>query len=167
MRLPSLLFSMINCWRNNNRRAKISLKNISHFIVRFEKGYSRFYCERESETEQRLQYIDPHSYGHQRCVFFVLLMLNRRPGGSDLCWMMALFTTSYHQLVSKTPLGVPRAPPAGCGFPYHISSLPRLISNSLGGPKGSSAGRWLFLPHLVSVKTLVPNSLTSCLHRVI
>ena len=35
-------------------------------------GYSRFYGERELETEQRLQYIDPHSYGCQRCVFIVL-----------------------------------------------------------------------------------------------
>ena len=31
----------------------------------------------------------------------------------------------------QTPSGVPRAPSAGCGFPYHISSLTRLISNSL------------------------------------
>ena len=30
---------------------------------------------------------------------------------------------SFHQLVSKTQSGVPRAPSAGCGFPYHISSL--------------------------------------------
>ena len=44
----------------------------SHFIERVGKGYSRFYNERELETEQRLQHIDPHSYGHQRCVFLVL-----------------------------------------------------------------------------------------------
>ena len=40
-------------------------KYTSHFIARFA-------CERELENEQRLQYIDPHSYGHQRCVFLVL-----------------------------------------------------------------------------------------------
>ena len=34
-----------------------------------------------------LQHIDPHSYGHQRCVFLVLLMLNRRPGDSAFCWL--------------------------------------------------------------------------------
>ena len=63
-------------------------------------------------------------------------LLNRRPRGPTLYWMMAFFTASYHQLVFKTPSGVPRAPSAGCGFPYHISSLTRLIWNSLGGPEG-------------------------------
>ena len=58
----------------------------------FEKDYSKFACERELETEQKLQYFD-----RQRCVFLVLL------------W---------------TPIqsGLPRAPSAGCGFPYYISS---------------------------------------------
>ena len=37
--------------------------------------------------QTELQYIDPHSYGHQCCVFLVLLMLNRRPGGSAFCWL--------------------------------------------------------------------------------
>ncbi len=46
----------------NNRRAKTSLKNIPLTL------FVTFVCEREFETEQRLQYIDPHSYGHQRCV---------------------------------------------------------------------------------------------------
>ena len=41
-------------WHNDKGRAKTSLKKIctSHFIV-------TFVCERELETEQRLQYIDP------------------------------------------------------------------------------------------------------------
>ena len=34
-----------------------------------------------------LQHIDPHSYGHQRCVFLVLLLLNRRLRGSAFCWL--------------------------------------------------------------------------------
>ena len=33
-----------------------------------------------------------------RCVFLVLLMLNRRPWGS-LCWMLASITASYQQLL--------------------------------------------------------------------
>ena len=45
-----------------------------------EKGYSRFACERELETEYKL-YFDPHSYGSQRCVFLVLQgCLTRGPG---------------------------------------------------------------------------------------
>ena len=34
-----------------------------------------------------LQHIYPNSYGHQRCVFLILLMVNRRPGGSAFCWL--------------------------------------------------------------------------------
>ena len=73
-----------------------------------------------------MQYIDPHSYGHQRCVFLVPQMLNRRPGGSAFCWVLAFSTTSCHQRVS-TQLGVPRAPSAGWWL-----SLPQLVSNSSG-----------------------------------
>ena len=82
-----------------------------------------FACERELETEQKQQYFDPYSYGHQRCVFLVLLMLNRRPWG-PLCWVLGFFTASYQHLL-WTPIqsGLPRAPSAGCGFPYHTSSI--------------------------------------------
>ena len=90
----------------------------------FEKGYSRFACE----TEQKLQYYDLHSYGHQRCVLLVLQMLKRRPRGSALCWMMAFFTASYHQLLwTKTHQG-PKDPL--CRFFSTTSCLlTRLISN--------------------------------------
>ena len=50
-------------------------------------------------------------------------LLNRRPRGSAFCRVLAFFTTSCHQRVSKTPSGVPRATSARSGFPYHISSL--------------------------------------------
>ena len=75
-----------------------------------------------------LKYFDPHSYGRQRCVFLVLLILNRRPWG-PLCWVLAFFTASYqHLLWNPNTIGFPRAPSAGCGFPYHISS--NYVSNS-------------------------------------
>ena len=57
-----------------------------------------FPCERELETEQKRQYSDPHSYGCQRCVFLILLMLKRRPWGL-LDWVLAFFTASYQQLL--------------------------------------------------------------------
>ena len=40
-----------------------------------------------------------------------------------LCWVLAFFIASYQHLL-WTPIhqGFPRAPSAGCGFPYHISS---------------------------------------------
>ena len=88
----------------------------------FEKGYSRFACERELETEQKLQYSDPQSYGRQRCVFLVLLMLNRRPWG-PLCWVLAFFTASYQQLLwSPKSIVVPACPLGRVGL-----SVPHLV----------------------------------------
>ena len=117
----------------------------------------------------------PHSYGHQRCVFLVLLMLNGRPGGSAFCWVLAFSTTSCHQQVSKTT-GGPEGPfgtgvafpttsyqqllwtptlwgskgPSPLGFLYHILSATSLDPNSIGGPEGPFGLAWLSLPHLVS-----------------
>ena len=125
----SVVWSYANSCRMNHNNTTIKTQkdffiNIltSHFIVRFEKSYPRFACEKELETEQKLQYFDSHSYGHQRCVFLVLLMLNRRPRG-PLCWVMAFFTTSYQQLLWISTHQGPKAPSAWCGFPYHNSSI--------------------------------------------
>ena len=85
-------------------------------FVRVRKGCVGFYCERELEIEHKLQYFDPHSYGHQRCVFLVLLMLNRRPRGS-LCWVMAFFTASYQQLLWTPTHQGPKAPRPDVAFP--------------------------------------------------
>ena len=57
-----------------------------------------------------------------RCVFLVLPMLNRRPGVySAGCWFSLLHLISVFS-GPQIPSGFPRAPSAGCGFPYHISS---------------------------------------------
>ena len=60
-----------------------------------------------------------------RCVFLVLLMLNRRSRG-PLCRVMASFTASYQQLLWST--------------------------NSIGVPEGPLSRVWLSLPHLVSLR---------------
>ena len=88
----------------------------SHFIARVRKGYSGFACERELETKQKLKYFDPHSYGHQRCVFLVLQMLNRRPRG-PLCWVMAFFTASYQHLLWTPTHQGPKPLRPGAAFP--------------------------------------------------
>ena len=67
----------------------------------------------------------PHSYGRQRCVFLVLLMLNRRSWG-PLCWVMAFFTTSYQQL-----LWTPTQSRAPSLFGLVWLSLPHLVYNSV------------------------------------
>ena len=114
----------------------------------FEKGYSRFPCERELETEQKLQYSDPHSHGRQRCVFLVHLMLNRRPWG-PLCWVIAFFTASYQQLLwSPNSIEVPEGP-----FGRVWLSLPQLVYNSDSNCNWNS--------NLTSVLTELYNSSTS------
>ena len=79
-------------------------------------------CERELETEQRQQHIDPHSYGRQRCVFLVLQGCSTGGPGAKLSvgWWLSLL----HLITNWSPkqLGAPRAPSAGCGFPYNTSS---------------------------------------------
>ena len=150
---------------NDKGRAKTSLKKYtSHLIVRFA-------CERELETEQRLQHIDLTSPSwHSRVSFSFSRAAQLEARGPTL---LAFSTASYHLLVwSPTPSGVSRAPSAGCGFPYHISSLTRLISNSSDlqltrGPRGPPPPGGGFLYHILSLISLVPYSLTSCLHRVI
>ena len=59
-------------------------------------------------------------------------MLNQRSLG-PLCWVLAFFTASYQHLL-WTPIqsGLPRAPSAGCGFPYHLSSLSDSNSTATG-----------------------------------
>ena len=154
----------------------------SHFIVRVWKG---FYCERELETEQNCNILTPTLMAVN---FLVLQGCSTRGPGAQLsaeCWL-----SLPHLVTNGSPklLGVPRAPSAGCGFPYHILSPTSLIPNSSGAPRVPSAGlslphlisnfsgpqlnqgpedpfslAWLSLPHLVSNS----NSLTSCLDWVI
>ena len=95
----------------------------SHFIVRVRKGLLNV-CMWEGvgdRTETAIFW--PHSYGRQCCVFLVL-MLNRRPRGPALCWMIAFFTASYQHLL-WTQSGAPS--PFG---PVWLS-LPHLVYNSV------------------------------------
>ena len=103
----------------------------------FEKGYWRFACERELETEH-LMAVNVVSFLFSRC----------STGGPGVhsagCWLSLLHLISNFSC-SQTPSGFPRAPSAGCGFPYHISSI--FVSNS---------SNW----HLTSVLTELYNSST-------
>ena len=57
-------------------------------------------------------------------------LLNRRPRGPALCWMMAFFTASYQQLLwTPTHWGSPEGP-----FGLVWLSLPHLLYNSSDSP---------------------------------
>ena len=80
-------------------------------------------------------YIDPHSYGRQRCVFLFLQGCSTGGPGAQLsaeCWL-----SLPHLVTNGSPklLGAPRAPSAGSGFPYHILSATSLDPNSSGAPR--------------------------------
>ena len=121
----------------------------SHFICKVA-------CERELETEQRLQHIDFTSPSGHSCesfsfswtvqtgawgpslsgtcshssIFSPTGLVSKLTGGPEgpFCWVVAFSTTSCHQLIwSPTPSGVLRAPSAGWWL-----SLPHLVSNFSG-----------------------------------
>ena len=86
-----------------------------NLFARVRKGCVEFYCERELETEQKLQYFDPHSYGRQRCVFLVLQGCSTGgPEAHSVGWWLS------YCILSATSLG-----PFGLAW----LSLPHLISN--------------------------------------
>ena len=123
---------VLDTYRRNDKdaRRKTSLTKylLLTLFVTFAKGYSRFSCERELETEQKLQYSDSHSYGHQRCVFLVLLMLKPNPWGPTLL---------------------------DVGFLYCILSAFSLDPNSIGGPEPlRSAVAFLTTSRLYLVRSL-------------
>ena len=112
----------MNNRRSNKRRKKTSLTIFtSHLIARVRKGCVGFYCERELEIEHNWNILTPLLWP-LRCVFLVLLMLNRRPRAH--CWLLAFFIASYQHLL-WTP-------------------------NSVGVSEGPLGRVWLSLPHLVS-----------------
>ena len=151
---------------NDKGRAKTSLeKYVPLTLLKgFEEGYSRFYCERELETEQNCNILTPilMAVSVVSCSFSMAAQPEAQ-GPSFL-----LHDGFLYCILSPTGLqssmGVPRVPSAGCGFPYHILSPRSLIPNS-SGPQGPSPPGFLY--HILSATSLDPNSLTSCLHRVI
>ena len=91
---------------------------------------------RGSWRRTELQYIDPHSYDRQHCVFLVLQGCSTVSPEAQLsaeCWLsLPHLVTSW----SLKILGAPRASLAGSGFPYHILLETSLDPDTSGGPPG-------------------------------
>ena len=114
---------MLDTYRRNEQQTQEDFFNkifTSHFIARVRKGCVGFYCERLLETEHNWNILTPKLWPSTLCPRFS--DAQPEPWG-PLCWVLAFFTASYQHLL-WTPIhqGFPRAPSAGCGFPYHISS---------------------------------------------
>ena len=116
-------------WRNDNRcndkdaRRKTSLaKYIPLTLLQgFEKGYSRFACERELETEHNWNILTPKLMAVMLC----------------------------HSCSPDAQPGVQRPTLLGDGFLYCILSASSLDPNSSGLPEGPFGRVWLSLPHFV------------------
>ena len=95
----------------------------SHFIATFERvtqGLRVRGCWRPNRNfnilTSTLMAVNVMSFSFSRC----------STGGPGVhsagCWLSLLHLISNFS-GPQTPLGFPRAPSAGCGFPYHISSI--------------------------------------------
>ena len=122
-------------------------------FVRVRKGCVGFYCERELETEQKLQYFDPHSYGRQRCVFLVLQGCSTGgPEAHSVGWWLSLL-----HLISNFPgpqlIRAPRPLRPDVAFlttsrQNSVRSLTATNCNSSGAPRAPSA--WCGFPYHIS-----------------
>ena len=72
----------------------------------FEKGYTRFVCERELETEQKLQYFDPYSYDRQHCLSRLAsstqLLLSSNLTQTSACFRCVTSPAPSHRISSQT-----------------------------------------------------------------
>ena len=89
----------------------------------FNKIYLSLCCKDSKRVTQSLRVRGSYSYGRQRCVFLVLLMLQpetQRPSSLlDDGFLYCILSASSLDPNSSGP----QAPSAWCGFPYHISSI--------------------------------------------
>ena len=106
-----------------------------------------------------LQYIDPHSYGRQRCVFLVLQGCSTGGPGAQLSagWWLSLLHLISNFSGPQLNWG-PWASSAWCGFPYHILSVTSL--QLIRGSKGPFGLVWPSLPHLVYNSNCLASVLT-------
>ena len=86
-------------------------------FVRVQKGYSRVACERELETEQKLQYFDLHLWPSTLCLSRSPGLLNWRPWAHSAGWWLLLLHLISNFSGPQTPSGFPRAPRPGVAFP--------------------------------------------------
>ena len=124
IRSLKLLYSY---WRNDKdarRKTSLTIYVPLTLFVRVRKGYSRFACERELDTEQELQYFDPQSYGRQRCVF---LFLQGCSTGDTEAPSAGWWLSLLHLMSNLSPAH------QGTNGPFGLAwlSLPHLVYNSV------------------------------------
>ena len=139
------MFMQDTYWRNDkDRRMKTSLtKYLPLTLLQgFEKGYSGFACERDLETEQKLQYFDPKLMAVNVVSFSFFWCSTGGPRvHSAGCWLSLLHLIS----IFYGPQFIRAPSPFGLVW----LSLPQLVSSD-----------WNSNLHLTSVLTELYNSST-------
>ena len=120
--------------RNDNRRRKSSLTKYAPLTLfqGFEKGYSRFACERELETEHNWNILTPNLWPSTLCLSRSQ-MLNRRSRGHSAGWWLSLrhliSIFSGPQLIrAQRPLRPDVAFPTTSRLPLAATQLAWLLS---------------------------------------
>ena len=92
---------ILDAYRRNEQQTQENfLKKIFtfHFIARVQKGCVGFYCERDLETDQKLQYFDPTVMAAS-VVSFSFFRTAQPEAQDPLCWVRAFFIASYQHLL--------------------------------------------------------------------
>ena len=111
----------------NNDERRLLYKNMYlSLYCKVWKGYSRFYCERELETEQKLQYFDPTLMAISVVFFSFAWCSTGGPGAHSAGFLYCILSATSLDPNSSGPQGPP--PP---GFSITSCLLTRLISNCL------------------------------------
>ena len=96
---------------------------LSLYLLGFEKGYSRFACERELETEQNCNIMTPTLMAVSVVSFSLSRAAQPEAQGPNLLGGGFLYCILSATSLDPKSSGAPRAPSAWRGFPYHTSSL--------------------------------------------
>ena len=139
------------------RRRTSLTKYTSHFICKGSKRLLKVCVWEGAGDRTETAIFWPHCYGHQHCVFHVLLMLNRRPRG-PLCWW---WLSLLHLISIFSGPQLIRAPSP---FGLMWLSLPHLVYNSVRSSTARPLQPDVALPttsRLTPTPTLTGNVLTS------
>ena len=106
--------------------------------------YLSLYCKGSKRVTQGLRVrgswrpnrnwniLTPNLWPSALCLSRSLGLLNRRPWAHSVGWWLPLLHLISNFSGPQAPSGFPRAPSAGCGFPYHISSISDSYSTATG-----------------------------------
>ena len=120
--LPRLICHKTKQTKSISRKTSLEKYLPLSLLQGFEKGYSRFACERVLEIKHNYNILTPTLMAVNVVSFSFSWCSTGGPGVHSAGWWLSLPHLISNFSGPQTPSGFPRAPSAGCSFPYHISS---------------------------------------------